>query len=182
MSLAEATAELASKSRLAQHFKEIDQGIIADNKKQLDALIPLLHLTDQKLQIALEKAELAEIRCSMLNEELLQTKQALDSFRLAAASVGTNPVHTHVGQRGHCNANVQTDLTFETLNSVDRKMDEMQVQLIAALQDSAASRAAFLGLQNTSSESFRNEKERSRQEWSQTIAELNQVLFFYSFI
>jgi hypothetical protein len=174
-----AEAEIDSKLQLAQPYVEIEERNVATLKKQIEELIALLQLTDQKLQVALDCSNLAEIRCTLLDRELSVVREELDATRRATIHDGTNllaqPVLSQTAHQICSVAEVQTDVTVACLDIDNRRMAEMQAQLSGALQNSAASHAAFLALERSSSSSSLNLSTKVKEEWALRVDELEQV-------
>jgi len=134
-------------------------------KKQLDEVIALLQVTDDKLQVALDNFERSEVRCSSLQGDLAQAKQELDSFQ-RAADAAQREAQTNIDS-------MQSTVALHRF--CQDKFAGVQAELAAALQDAAANRAAFLASERSASASVSGAQERIMQEWAQRVAELEQV-------
>ncbi len=170
IALAHARSDLDTASCLAEQVRKADKEK-SDVVKKLNELVALLSITDSKLQQALASADAAHIRCALLDEELSHATQELEARRQVTA----------VSSHDRNSADVQTDLTVAFLDADYRKTVQIQNELADALQEAAASRAAFSALTRSSSVSVLDANDKMKQEWAQWIEELRQVTLFPHF-
>jgi hypothetical protein len=170
IALAHAQSDLDTASCLAEQVRKTDKEN-SDILKRLNELVALLSITDSKLQQALASADAAHTRCALLDEELSHAKQELDAKRHV----------TDVSSYDRNSTAVQTDLTVAFLDADYRKTVQIQSELADALQEAAASRAAFSALTRSSSVSALDANDKMKQEWTQRIEELRQVTLFPHF-
>lgn len=157
-------SDLDTASSLAQQVRNSDKEKNEANKK-LNEAVALLSITDGKLQRALEIAELEQTRCALLEEDLAHAKQELDTMRQVSADC----CHER------SSAQIQTDLTVAFIDADHLKLSQLQIDLANALQDSAASRAAFLALSRSSSASVLDANHKLKEEWAHRMEILEQV-------
>ena len=135
-----------------------DTKSVTAHEHRLNEVISLLQLTDDKLQLALENCERSEARCLSLEDDLAQSKQELCSVQ-------------HTADATHLDAQAK----IEAMQSMISQLLGVKAELDFALNDLAASRAAFSTLRESASSSVADAQQRIMQEWSQRVAELEEV-------